>query len=80
MHDCYKAGIFSVLHPHATVHDELDVSMPKTKEGLEAGQEMQRIMESCLTIRVPIKADVEVGKSWADVKEFKWEELYKEIA
>lgn len=79
MLECYKAGVFDVLHPHVTVHDELDVSMPKTLAGIEAGQEMHRIMETCITLKVPIKAEPEVGPNWADIKEFEWDDLKKEV-
>jgi len=76
---CYHAGLFDVLYPHITVHDELDVSMPKTVEGIEAGREMHNIMEHALTLKVPIKAEPEIGPNWASIDEFKWEDLYKEI-
>lgn len=79
MVECYQAGLWDVLYPHVTVHDELGSSMPKTKIGIEAGKEQQHIMETCIKIKVPIKADPEVGPTWADVKEFEWADLYKEI-
>lgn len=79
MVECHKAGVFDVLPPHVTVHDELGVSMAKTRVGVEAGMEMQHIMENCLTLRVPIKAEAEVGKSWADVEERSWDDLMKEV-
>lgn len=75
---CYHDGIFDTLYLHATVHDELDVSVPKTKIGIDAFKEMQHIMESCLTIKVPIKAEAEIGPNWADIAEFEWPDLYKE--
>ena len=40
-HILIVGGLFSVLFPHITVHDELDVSMPETKEGHEAGEELK---------------------------------------
>jgi|WetSurMetagenome_2_1015567.scaffolds.fasta_scaffold80420_2 DNA polymerase I-like protein with 3'-5' exonuclease and polymerase domains len=61
-------GLFEVLYPHATVHDELDVSIPKTRAGLEAFQELQHVMESVLKLRVPVRAEPEVGPNWADVE------------
>ena len=79
MVECDKAGIFNVLYPHATVHDELDVSIPKTKVGVDAFKEMQNIMEGCITLKVPIKAEAEIGKTWADIDEFEWDDLYKEV-
>lgn len=76
---CYHDGIFDTLALHATVHDELDVSIPKTKVGIDAFKEMQHTMETCLTLKVPIKAEAEVGSNWADIDEVKWEDLYKEV-
>jgi len=71
MSDAYQAGVFDVLHPHITVHDEMDCSMPRTKEGNEAGKELKYIMENCIKLRVPIIADCEYGPSWGELK--KWE-------
>lgn len=70
MSDAYEAGVFNVLHPHITVHDEMDTSMPRTKVGTEAGKELKYIMENCVKLRVPILADCESGSSWGDLK--KW--------
>jgi DNA polymerase I - 3''-5'' exonuclease and polymerase domains len=74
MVESYHAGVFAEdnededgLHLHATVHDELDTSIPKNKTGLDAFCEMQHIMETALTIRVPIQAEPEIGKNWADI-------------
>lgn len=71
MSDAYKAGVFNTLHPHITVHDEMDCSMPRTKEGTEAGKELKNIMENCVKLRVPVIADCEYGPSWGELK--KWE-------
>lgn len=71
MSDAYQAGVFDVLHPHITVHDEMDCSMPRTKEGNEAGKELKYIMENCIKLRVPIIADCEYGPSWGELS--KWE-------
>jgi len=79
MNDCYKAGIFHVLPPHLTLHDEIDVSMPKTKQGLEAAKEMANIMETSIKISVPIKVDPATGLNWADVKKVEWKDLEKEL-
>lgn len=75
MYDCYKAGIYNTLVPHLTVHDELDVSIPKTKEGIEAFKEQKYIMENCIKLKVPIIADAEVGNNWYAVSEHQWEEI-----
>ena len=77
MWEIYRAGIFDILTLHLTVHDELDVSVPKTKEGVDAFFEMKRIMETCISLKVPIVADAELGNNWADVKEVTKEEAYE---
>jgi len=79
MHDIDKDGIFDVLPPHLTVHDEIDVSVPRTKEGVEAFFEMKNIMDNAVKIKVPIKTEAEVGPNWADIKEVTKEELLKSI-
>jgi DNA polymerase I-like protein with 3'-5' exonuclease and polymerase domains len=81
MHDAYYAGVFDVLKLHATVHDELDSSVPKTKEGVEAARELQHIMETCLKLRVPVKAEAGGGHNWADGEtKIKFDDWEKEIA
>jgi DNA polymerase-1 len=79
MYDIDKAGIFDVLYPHLTVHDELDVSIPKTKEGIEAFVEMDHIMNSCIKLKVPIKTEAEIGPNWADIKDFDKAEVLKSL-
>jgi DNA polymerase I-like protein with 3'-5' exonuclease and polymerase domains len=71
MVDAHKAGVFNVLYPHLVVHDEWDCSMPRTKEGREAGLELKRIMETCVPLRVPVIADFEMGKNWGELED--WE-------
>lgn len=70
MRDSYKAGIFEVLDPHLTVHDELDFSIDPTKEEIEACRELKNIMENCVKLKVPIIADLEVGSNWGTVHKF----------
>lgn len=65
MLDCYNADIFSTLFLHLTVHDELDMSVPRTKQGNEALDEMKYIMEHCIKIKVPIKVDIKKHYNWA---------------
>ena len=79
MVDAYRAGLFNVLTPHVTVHDELGVSVPKTKEGVEAFQELQHVMENAVTLKVPVVADAEIGPSWGETKDVNWEELYAQV-
>jgi DNA polymerase I-like protein with 3'-5' exonuclease and polymerase domains len=68
MVDAYQAGIFNILKPHLTVHDELDFSIPQTKEGTDATNELKHIMETCVPLSVPILAELEIGTNWATVK------------
>lgn len=80
MYEIYDAGIFDVLSPHLTVHDEIDVSVPKTKEGIEACLETRNIMETCVQLKVPIVTDMEIGDNWSELKEVEnTEELYKRL-
>ena len=71
MVDAYYAGVFNVLHPHITVHDELDNSLPDTKEGAEAGIELKHIMETCIELKVPVVADMEIGNNWGELVQVK---------
>ena len=69
MYDAYNAGVFNVLTPHITVHDELGVSVPQTVEGIEAYQELVDIMENCIKIDVPLHVDCDLGYSFGNLKE-----------
>jgi len=64
MKNSWDAGLYDVLVPHLTVHDELDVSVPRTSTGTEAVQELKHIMETSIKIKVPIKADLDIGTNW----------------
>ena len=68
MVDGYYSGVFDVLFPHITVHDEMDVSIPETKEGTETAMEFKYIMENCIKLKVPIKAEMEIGDNWGEVE------------
>lgn len=68
MHKCWKDGIFAETGvPRLTVHDELDFIDNGGKD--EAFREMQHVMETCMELRVPIRADYEIGPNWGDVKD-----------
>lgn len=79
MVDATGAGLFSILTPHITVHDELGVSVPKTKEGIEAYRELKHIMENGVKLKVPIIADAEIGNNWGETEEFDFENLLKTV-
>lgn len=65
MVDAWDAGIFHTLGaPLLTVHDELDLSVPRTAEGQEAARELQRIGETCIPIRVPVRIECDRGENW----------------
>jgi len=69
MVDIWEAGICDVLGaPLLTVHDELDWSVPRTKEAHEAHDAAVRIMETCVELRVPLRCDVECGPDWGHVQ------------
>lgn len=64
LRDCNKAGVFDELKIHLTVHDEVVASVPKTKAGLEAVEEMCHLMENVVELKVPIEVDPGIGKNW----------------
>lgn len=67
MWDCEQAGVFDDIGvPRLTVHDELDFSDPGGKD--EGFREMNRIMEQCLPLRIPVKAELDIGTNWGNCK------------
>lgn len=61
----YETGILDVIGPFlVTVHDELGSSVAKTKAADEAGKELTRIMETALTLKVPVLVESERGADW----------------
>ena len=70
MVDAYEKGLFDTLVPHLTVHDEIDVSMPQTKEGKEAVNELIKTMENCIKLKVPLVADCEIGDNWGELEDW----------
>lgn len=64
--DAWKSGVFDTLTLHLTVHDELDVSAPKNKEGADAIHELKMIMESAVKFDVPLLVDPHKGTNWAE--------------
>lgn len=64
--DADKKGLFETLILHLTVHDELDVSKPRTKEGDEALEELKKTMEDAVKFDVPIIVDCHTGANWAE--------------
>lgn len=65
---CWRSGVFDVTGvPRLTVHDELDFSQrDESPATLEAFAEIKRILETAIPLRVPVLADVEVGRTWGE--------------
>lgn len=67
---CYQDGVFAETGiPRLTVHDELDFSDPGGKDA--AFREMKHIMETALPIRIPVRADGDIGPDWGHVEAIK---------
>lgn len=66
----YEAGVWKDLGvPYLTVHDELDGSILRGDPQQErALKEATEIMEHCIELRVPIRADGAQGINWAKAK------------
>ena len=68
MHRCWVDGIFDATGvPRLTVHDELDFDDPGGRN--EAFNEMRHVMETAIPLRIPVRADYEIGPNWGDVEE-----------
>lgn len=67
---CYQDGVFDETGiPRLTVHDELDFSDPGGKD--EAFREMKHIMETAIPLRIPVRADGDIGPDWGHVEPIK---------
>jgi DNA polymerase-1 len=64
--DADDKGLFDTLPLHLTVHDELDVSVPRTAEAVEAVDELRHTMEAAIKFDVPILVDCHMGSNWAE--------------
>jgi DNA polymerase I len=63
------AGIYDVLRPLNTVHDENVQSLPRTKEGEEALLELKHLFETAIVLRVPMVSMSEIGETWGTTQE-----------
>lgn len=81
MASAFEAGIFDILTPHLTVHDEIVVSIPYNKAGTEAAKELQNIMNNSFKedLLVPMKACAEVGPNWGYWSDDIWNEMQQNI-
>jgi DNA polymerase I-like protein with 3'-5' exonuclease and polymerase domains len=57
-----------VIDINLSIHDELDFSIPKTKEGEEKLKEVVHIMKNAVKLNIPLQVDVEKGESWGEIK------------
>lgn len=66
----YEAGVFDVLGPPlVTVHDELDWSVPPTREGDDAVAEARRLMaEPGIALNLPLLVGEERGPNWGELE------------
>jgi DNA polymerase I-like protein with 3'-5' exonuclease and polymerase domains len=65
----WESGICDILGPPLlTVHDELNWSVPKTKEAREAHNEAKHIMENCVKLHLPLLCDSNSGNNWGEAK------------
>ncbi len=69
MANIWHSGVCDVLGPpHLTVHDELDISVSRTKKSTEAFKEMVNIMQTAVPLSIPLLVDNGLGKNWGDAK------------
>jgi DNA polymerase-1 len=62
---CWEEGVFDVTGvPRLTVHDELDFSDTGAPGTEEAFAYMQHVMETAIPLRIPVRADMEIGPDW----------------
>lgn len=67
MLQCWEDGIFDETGvPRLTVHDELDFSDPGGKD--KAFREMKHVLENALPLRIPVRADGDIGPDWGHVE------------
>jgi len=66
----YDAGLDEVFPLYLTVHDEIDIGVPMTKEALKRLPELEEIMEHALPMVVPIRVDPELGNNWGNLHKF----------
>lgn len=72
MVDIWQSGVCNVLGaPLCTVHDEICFSAPHTAEADAALKQVHHIMEHCVTLRVPLRAEREEGPNWGNLEAVK---------
>lgn len=68
MYECYRQGIFDITGvPRIQVHDELGFSViDESPRMSEAYQEMYRVMENAIPLKVPVFFDHKRARNWGD--------------
>ena len=62
----WDAGLLDEIDIKLTIHDELDFSIPHTKQ--KCLDEAIHLMKNCVELQVPLKVDIEKGDSWGTAK------------
>jgi len=66
---CWEDGVFDYTGvPRLTVHDELDFSDRGGPGMDEAFRHVQHVLENALPLRIPVRADAEIGPDGGSVK------------
>ena len=69
MVDAHKAGVYDVIGvPLLTVHDELGMSIGRTKKHYNAVRELVNCMEQAIELKVPVLVESEMGDNWGHTK------------
>lgn len=79
MLDAEESGVNAVLTPLLTVHDELDSSVPRTREAAEAARELHRILVNAYPLCIPVLAGVDLGPSWGVLEESEPPEIEQKL-
>ena len=68
MRAAYESGVFDVVgFPLLQVHDELDFSeIDDSPAQREAYAFLQNVLENSIQLRIPVKAEVSLGQTWAE--------------
>lgn len=66
----HKAGIFKVLRPYLTVHDELDYGKRiQDSASHEAAKELYHLVCNSYQLSIPVLAGFESGPSWGELQD-----------
>lgn len=77
MLEAHESGVTNALFLSLTVHDELDSSVPRSREGADAARELHSLLENAYTLCIPVLAGVDLGASWGTLEEYSPDDLEK---